>query len=79
VSATSSGAACGVVLGFVFVLLSQQFGYLDLNPLATAGIDILIAAVIGGVIFGVIGWGLGRRYEKRHPEMFGTVTPPPES
>jgi len=75
VSATSSGVGCGVVLGIVFVLLAQQFGYLALNPLVTAFVYILIAAVIGGVIFGVIGWALGRRYESKHPEL-SAPTPP---
>jgi ABC-type Fe3+-siderophore transport system permease subunit len=67
VSATSSAAGAGVVLGIVFVLLAQQFGYLALNAIVTSLEYLIIAAVIGGVIFGVIGWGLGRRYESQHP------------
>ncbi|MGA8543416.1 MAG: hypothetical protein WB947_07780, partial [Thermoplasmata archaeon] len=81
VSATSSGATAGAVLGIVIVLLAQQFAYLDLNPLGTAILYIVIGAIIGGVLCGVIGWALGRRYEKQHPEMFGSggpsQTPPP--
>jgi multisubunit Na+/H+ antiporter MnhB subunit len=76
VSATSHGVGAGIVLGVVFVLLAQQFGYVDLNPLVAALIDILIAAVVGGILFGIIGWALGRRYEKNHPEQFGSGTPP---
>ena len=76
-SATTSGVGSGIVLGIVFVLLGQQFGYVDLNPLSTALVDLLIGAVIGGVLFGVIGWALGRRFEKNHPEQFASSTPPP--
>jgi uncharacterized membrane protein YedE/YeeE len=75
-SATSSGVGCGIVLGVVFVLLAQQFGYLDLNPIVPAIVDIVIGAVIGGIIFGVFGWALGRRYEKNHPEQFSEAAPP---
>ncbi|HTW40191.1 MAG TPA: hypothetical protein VMF04_04975 [Thermoplasmata archaeon] len=75
-SSTTSGLGAGIVLGIVFVLLAQQFGYLDLNPLSTALVDIVIGAVVGGVLFGIIGWALGRRYEKNHPEQFGGSAPP---
>jgi ABC-type Fe3+-siderophore transport system permease subunit len=69
VSATSSGAGAGVVLGIVFVLLAQQFGYLALNDIVTSLVYLIVAGVIGGVIFALIGWALGKRYERRHPEM----------
>jgi ABC-type Fe3+-siderophore transport system permease subunit len=81
VSATSSGAGAGVVFGIVVVLLAQQFAYLDLNPLITALTYVIIGAVIGGLIFGAVGWALGRSYEKKHPEITDTepttATPPP--
>jgi hypothetical protein len=66
VSAASSGAAAGVVLGIVLVLLAQQLGFLGLSDLLPAIEDILIAAVIGGILFGLIGWALGKRYLARH-------------
>lgn len=66
-SAASSGAGCGVVLGIVFVLLAQQFAYLNLSVLVPAVEDIVIAGVIGGILGGLIGWALGRRYLATHP------------
>jgi hypothetical protein len=67
VSATSSGAGCGVVLGIVFVLLGQQFGLLALSALLPAIEYIIIGAIIGGVVGALIGWGLGKRYLANHP------------
>jgi hypothetical protein len=78
VSATGQGAGCGVVLGIVFVLLAQQFGYLSLSSLFPAIEDIVIGAVVGGVIFALIGWGLGRRYESTHPASIPPVSDPPQ-
>jgi len=72
-SAASYAAESGVVLGIVFVLLAQQFGYLALASLTTGILDIVIGAVIGGVLFGLIGWALGHRYLRNHPP---DVTPP---
>jgi energy-converting hydrogenase Eha subunit B len=66
VSATGSGAGCGVVLGIVFVLLAQQFGVLSLSALLPAIEYILIGAIIGGLIGALIGWGLGKRYVAVH-------------
>jgi len=68
VSATSTGASCGVVLGIVVVLLLQQFGYLDLTNLTNALIDLGLGIVVGGVLGGVIGWALGKRYPRTHPD-----------
>ncbi len=65
-SAGSSGAGCGVVLGIVAVLLAQQFDYLNLSVLAPALEYVIVAAVIGGVVGGIIGWLLGRRYLANH-------------
>ena len=82
-SATSQGAGCGVVLGIVFILLAQQFGLLSLSDLVTALEYLVIGAVVGGVIFALIGWALGRRYESQHPpevagdSMTAGATPPP--
>lgn len=82
-SATSSGAGAGVVLGIVFVLLAQQFGYLALNAIVMSLEYLIIGAVIGGVLFALIGWALGKRYERRHPEMAdappAATSPPPTS
>ncbi|MGI0129522.1 MAG: hypothetical protein ACREDE_03045 [Thermoplasmata archaeon] len=80
-SATSSAAGAGVVLGIVFVLLAQQFAYLALSSLVTAIEYLIISAVIGGVIFALIGWALGRRYERSHPPMIASSPPatPPSS
>jgi membrane protein DedA with SNARE-associated domain len=66
-SATSAGAGCGVVLGIVFVLLAQQFGFLSLSALIPSIEYILIGAVVAGLIGAVIGYGLGRRYASKHP------------
>ncbi|HTZ61411.1 MAG TPA: hypothetical protein VMC82_02040 [Thermoplasmata archaeon] len=76
-SATGSGAGCGVVLGIVLVLLAQQFGLLSLSSLIS-GIEYLaIAAIIGGVFGAAIGWGLGKHYLSRHPAPgVGSQSPP---
>ncbi|MGI0071225.1 MAG: hypothetical protein ACRECT_04040 [Thermoplasmata archaeon] len=66
-SATSQGAGCGVVLGIVFILLAQQFAYLNLSQIVPAIEYLVVGAVIGGVLFALIGWSLGRRYERLHP------------
>jgi hypothetical protein len=67
VSATSHGVAAGIVLGIVFVLLGQQFGYLSLSELTPAIEYFVIAIVVGAVVFGAIGMALGRAYLRRHP------------
>ncbi len=66
-SATGTGAGCGVVLGIVFVLLAQQFGVLNLSALVPAIEYLVIGAVVGGVLGAAIGWALGRRYLRTHP------------
>lgn len=66
-SATTHGAFAGIVLGIAFVLLAQQFGYLGLSDLTSAIINLVIAMVVGAVIFGAIGMALGRGYLRRHP------------
>jgi drug/metabolite transporter (DMT)-like permease len=67
VSATSHGAFAGIVLGICFILLGQQFGYIDLTDLTTAIVDLVIAMVVGAAVFGAIGMALGRGYLRRHP------------
>jgi hypothetical protein len=67
VSATSHGVAAGVVLGIVFVLLGQQFGYLSLSALSTTILYFVIGIVVGAVVFGLIGMALGRAYLRKHP------------
>lgn len=66
-SATSHGAVCGIVIGICFVLLAQQFSYLDLSDLVTGLVYLVIAMVVGAAIFGAIGMALGRSYLRRHP------------
>jgi len=67
VSATSNGAIGGIVLGIVFVLLGQQFGYFDLSDVASAVEYLVIAMVVGAAVFGALGMVLGRSYLRRHP------------
>lgn len=67
-SATTHGLGCGLVLGIVFVLLAQQLAYLDLSALVPAVEYIVIAAVIGAVFGALVGWALGRRYLRLHPQ-----------
>ncbi|MFZ3356001.1 MAG: hypothetical protein WA549_04495, partial [Thermoplasmata archaeon] len=71
-SATTGGLTCGVILGLVFVLLVQEFGYVSLSGIDAAVEYLVIGAAVGGVVFALIGWLLGRRYLARHP-------PPPEA
>ena len=66
-SAVGSGAASGVVLGIVLVLLGQQFGWLDLSELTGAVLLLVLGGVVGGVVGALIGWQLGRRYVRAHP------------
>jgi hypothetical protein len=66
-SATSHGAACGVVLGIVIVIFLQQVAYLVLSDLVPSLEYLIIGAVIGGVLGAGIGWLLGRSYLSRHP------------
>jgi hypothetical protein len=66
-SAASSAAESGAVVGIAFILLAQQFGYLALADLLTGIEYLIIGAVVGGVLFGLLGWYLGRRYLRNHP------------
>jgi hypothetical protein len=60
VSAASSAAGSGVVLGIVLVFLLQQIGTIALSDLVRSLFYFAIAAVAGGVIFGLIAWAAGR-------------------
>jgi hypothetical protein len=75
-SATGGGAASGVVLGIVLVLLAQQLGYIGLSDLDSAIEYIVIAGVVLGILGALIGWGLGRRYLARHPTPAGSGDAP---
>ena len=66
-SATSHGAACGVVLGIVIVIFLQQVAYIDLSDLVPSLEYLIIGGIVGGVIGAGIGWVLGRSYLARHP------------
>jgi hypothetical protein len=79
VSATGSGAASGVVLGIVLVLLAQQLGFLGLSDLVRGIEYLVIAGVIGGVLFALFGWAMGRRYLARHPPAGPSGSGPPSS
>ena len=72
-SAASYAAESGAVAGIVFVLLAQQLGYLALEDLLTGIVYLVIAGVVGGVLFGLLGWWLGRRYLQRQ----AATSPPP--
>jgi len=74
VSATSHGAACGVVLGIVIVIFLQQVAYLDLSDLVPALEYLIIGIIVGGVIGAALGFVLGRSYLARHE--LSQTTPP---
>lgn len=61
-TAAGSAAGSGVVLGIVGVLLAQQFAYLELDSIPMTIEWLVVAAVVGGVVCGIVGWGLGRRH-----------------
>jgi hypothetical protein len=61
VSAATHGAACGVVIGVAMILLLQQLSLLDLSALVPSLIDLLVGALLGAVVFGLMGWAIGRR------------------
>jgi len=75
VSATSHGAACGVVLGIVIVIFLQQIAYLDLSDLVPAIEYLLIGGIVGGLLGAGIGYALGRSYLARHDVAQATAPP----
>ncbi|MGA9839634.1 MAG: hypothetical protein WBE40_08405 [Thermoplasmata archaeon] len=78
-SAASQGVGCGVVLGIVLVLLAQQFGFVSLSGLAAAIEYLVLGAIVGAILFGIIGWALGRRYVSRHPAVESPAGTPPST
>ena len=79
-SAGGQGAGAGVVIGICAVLLGQQLALFSLSDLVPAIEYLVVGAIIGGVLFGLIGWGLGRRYLSRHPPPdSGSASPPASS
>ena len=60
-TAVSTAASSGAVLGIVLVFLAQQFGVLALTSLLWSIVYFVIAAIVGGVIFGVPARSVGRR------------------
>ncbi|MCI4320360.1 MAG: hypothetical protein L3J87_04015 [Thermoplasmata archaeon] len=60
-----SGAASGAILFVVVVLLGQQFGYVDLSNLTTGVLYLVVPALIGGIIFGILGGALARRARRK--------------
>ena len=63
-SAVSSAASSGVILGIVIVFLLQQFGYLALTALIPSLLYFIVAAILGGVIFGVAARAAARSARK---------------
>jgi hypothetical protein len=59
-SAASSAASSGAVLGIVLVFLLQQFGELSLSGILVSVLYFAVAAIVGGVIFGVAAKLAGR-------------------
>ncbi|MHB8352239.1 MAG: hypothetical protein ACYDFT_06105 [Thermoplasmata archaeon] len=66
-SAGTHGAASGLILGIVLVLLAQQFGLLDLSYLVPSIEDLIVGGLVGGVAGGLLGWALGRKYLREFP------------
>ena len=60
-SAPSSAAASGAILGIVLVFLAQQFGMLALTSILTSVLYFAVAAIVGGILFGVPARSAARR------------------
>ncbi len=73
-SAASRAAGSGVVLGVIAVLLAQQFGYIPLSELGKTIEYLVVGAIGGGILFGLIGWILGKRYQSQQAALAGTPT-----
>ena len=61
-SATTSAAGSGAVLGAVLVFLMQQLGFLSLSSTVPAVEWLLGTMIVVGLIGGGIGWYLDRRH-----------------
>ena len=59
-SAASSAAGSGAVLGIVLVFLAQQFGLIALSSIVTSLIYFVVAAVVLGLAFGLAAKRAGR-------------------
>lgn len=68
-SAGSSAAGSGFVVGLCLVFLGQQFGFLDLSSLVTGLIYLVAFAVVFAIVFGLLGAWLGARYKRKHTGM----------
>ena len=60
-SALTHGIGCGIALGIVGALLAQQLGYIELSNIGPTLIYLVGGALLGAVVFGALGWALGRR------------------
>jgi NhaP-type Na+/H+ or K+/H+ antiporter len=64
-SAVTTAAGSGVVLGIVIVFLLQQFGRIAFNGFLLSLLLLVAAGIVGGVIFGVAAWATARRASRR--------------
>ncbi|MFI5038269.1 MAG: hypothetical protein ACHP93_07295 [Solirubrobacterales bacterium] len=76
-SALTTGAGAGAVLGLVFVLLAQQLSLIVVIDLGTAMVYLVVGIILGAVIGGALGSLLGRRYRSRHLSSSGPTSPAP--
>lgn len=59
-SAGGAGAVSGAILVAAIVFLLQQLNYVDLTAWPTGLFLLIVPAIFGGVVFGVVGHFLGR-------------------
>lgn len=64
-SAVTRSASSGVVIGISIVILGQQLGYVDFTQTLGAFLQILIGAIVGGLVFGLVGLWIGARARRR--------------
>lgn len=76
-SAASRSASSGVVIGIAVVILGQQLSLVDFTQTVGALLEILIGAVVGGVIFGLLGLWIGARARRRQDREAAAATPDP--
>jgi hypothetical protein len=73
-----SGAASGVVIGIAAVILLQQLGEISFSDIVTGLVYLLVAAIAGGVVFGVGGWLLNRSAVMRAQKILANEGVPTE-